>query len=80
LDQNKTYRRSSIKAGDLVGADDKMAAGRRNNRRRFVENTGLVGRSVVNLSNGDDDIGWRLRLRMKSLDCRGSNRDTCKQG
>ena len=46
----------------------------------FIDNAGLESGSVVYFQNGNDNISWRFSLGMKTLDGRGSNRDTCEQG
>ena len=56
-----------------------MTAGSRHfscGRTRFIDDAGLVSVSVVYFQNGNDDVGRRLSLGVKSLDRRSSDGST----
>jgi hypothetical protein len=78
---DQAHRGISIKAGEFIAADDPLTAGSRHfccARVRFIDDAGFKAGSVVHFQNGNDIISRWLGLGMKTLDGRGSDRDTCE--
>jgi hypothetical protein len=77
-DNDEALWRISIKAREVLAADNKMTVlrlYRRHNLALFVENAGLESGFVVYFQNGDYNINWWLGLGMKPLNHRRTNSD-----